>query len=149
MARDCKLMTPTKKTVANDFQGKKQKQDWKKRKEKESSMIALCATEKQNLWNLDSGCSKHMTGDPNKFIKLRKDNKGRVTFGDNMTSKIIGKSTVVVNSKIKAENVLLVENLKPNILNVSQTCDKRHICIFDYEKCEIRKRTHEELLALL
>ena len=32
-----------------------------------------------------------MTGDPNKFIKLRKYNKGRVTFGDNMTSKIIGK----------------------------------------------------------
>ena len=81
---------------------------------------SLCATEKQNLWHLNSGFSKHMTGDPNKFIKLRKYNKGRVTFGDNMTSKIIGKGTVVVNSKIKAENVLLVENLKPNLLSVSK-----------------------------
>ena len=59
-------------------------------------MISLCATKKQNLWNLDNGCSKHMTGDPNNFIKL-KDNKGKVTFGDNMPSKIIGKVTVVVN----------------------------------------------------
>ena len=40
----------------------------------ESSMIALCATKRQNLWNLDSGCSKHMTDDPRKFITL-KENK--------------------------------------------------------------------------
>ena len=70
-------------------------------------MISLCATEKQNLWHLDSGCSKHMTGDPNKFIKL-KYNKGKVTFEYNMSSKIIGKGIVVVNDKIKAKNVLLV-----------------------------------------
>ena len=46
MARDCKLMTPTKGTFANEFQDKKQKKDWKKREEKESSMISLCATQK-------------------------------------------------------------------------------------------------------
>ena len=43
-----------------------------------------------------------MTGEPNKYIKLRKDNKGRVTFGDTMSSKIIGKGTIVINSKINA-----------------------------------------------
>ena len=102
-------------------------------------MISLCATKKQNIWHLDSGCSKHMTSDPNKFIKL-KDNKGKVTFVDNTYSKIIGKGTTVVNSKIKEENVLLVENFKPNLLSVSQTCDKGHICIFYSEKFEIRKK---------
>ena len=66
-------------------------------------MIALCAIKNQKLWHLDSGCSKHMTGDPSKFITL-KDNKGKVTFGDSMSSEIIGKRTVVVNNKIKAEN---------------------------------------------
>ena len=100
-------------------------------------MIALCATKSQNLWNLDNGCSKHMIGDPSKFITL-KDNKGKVTFGDILSSKIIGKGTIVVNRKIEAENVLLVEKLKPNILSVSQTCDQGHICIFDSEKCEIK-----------
>ena len=83
-------------------------------------MIALCATKSQNLWHLDSGFSKHMTGDSRKFITL-KDNKGKLTFGDNMSSKIIGKGTSVVNRMIKAENVLLVENLKSNLLSVSQT----------------------------
>ena len=81
-----------------------------------------------------------MTSEPNKYIKLRKDNKGRVTFGDNMTSKIIGKGTYVVNSKIKSENVLMVENLKPNLLSVSQTGDQGHIYIFNSEKCEIGKK---------
>ena len=76
--------------------------------ENERSMISLCATEKQDLWHVDSGCSKHMTGDPNRFIKL-KYNKCRVTFGDNKSSKIIGKGTIVINSNIKVENVLLVE----------------------------------------
>ena len=96
----------------------------------ESSMICLCATESQNLWHLDSGCSKHMTDDSSKFTTL-KYHKRKVTFGDSLSSKIIGKGTIVVNSKIKAENVLLVENLKPNLLSVSQTCDQGHICIFD------------------
>ena len=71
-------------------------------------MIALCATKNQNLWHLDSGCSKHMTGDRNKFITL-KYNKAKVTFGDNLYSKIIAKGIVVVNNKIKEENVLLIE----------------------------------------
>ena len=79
-----------------------------------------------------------MTDDSRKFITL-KDNKGKFTFGDSLSSKIIGKGTTVVNSKIKAQNVLLVENLKPNLLSVSQTCDQGHICIFDSEKCDKKK----------
>ena len=75
-----------------------------KKEEKESYMIVLCATESQNLWHLDSDCSKHMTSDSRKIITL-KDNKGKVTFEDSLSSKTIGKGIVVVNSKIKAENV--------------------------------------------
>ena len=48
-----------------------------------------------------------MIGDPTRFIKF-KDNKGRVTFGDNKSSKILGKVTTTINSNIKEENVLLV-----------------------------------------
>ena len=107
-------------------------------------MIALCVKEKKNIWHIDSGCSKHMTGDPNKFIRLRKYNKGKVTFGDNMPSKIIGKGIPTINNKINAENVLLVEDLKPNILSVSKTCDQGNIYTFDSEKCEIRKKVFQK-----
>ena len=107
MSRDCKLKTPTRNTIVTQSQSTRKKKYWREKEENESSMIPLCATERKNLWHLDSGCSKHMTGDSSKFITL-KDNKGKVTFGDSLSSKIISKGTVVVNGKIKAEYVLIV-----------------------------------------
>ena len=80
-----------------------------------------------------------MTWYPNKFIRLRKDNKGKVTFGDNMSSKIIGKGTTAMNNKIQDKNALLVEDLKPNLLSVSQTCDQGHICILFWEMWNQKK----------
>ena len=139
MARNCKLQTSTRNTGTTKSQNTKHKKYWKEKEENESSIIVLCAIESQNLWHLDSGCSNHMTDGSSKLITL-KDNKGKVTFWDSLSSKIIGKGTNMVNSKIKAENVLLVENLKPNILTISQTCDQGHICIFDSEKCEIKNK---------
>ena len=62
-----------------------------------------------------------MTGDKNKFLNL-KQHKGKVTFGDNASGNILGRGTVNLG-KYKAKNVLLVENLKPSLLSVSQTCD--------------------------
>ena len=79
-----------------------------------------------------------MTGDRDKFLNLEKQ-KGKVTFGDNASGSILGKGTLKIG-KSKAQNVLLVENLKPSLLSVSQTCDQGHICIFYSQKCEIVKR---------
>ena len=76
MARDCQLKTPTRNIVAIISQNTEQKKYWREKEEHESSIISLCATESQKLWNMDNGCSKHMTGDPSKLIML-KDNKGK------------------------------------------------------------------------
>jgi hypothetical protein len=84
--------------------------------------VALYAKNKKCQWHFDSGCSKHKTGDKIKFLKLTKKEKGSVTFGDNVSTKILGKGTIALgNKKNNEENVLLVENLKPYILSVSQT----------------------------
>jgi hypothetical protein len=65
-----------------------------------------------------------MTGDQSNFLKLNEKRKGKVTFGDNMSAKILGKGIVRLgNNKTKEEYVLLVENIKPNLLSVIQTCD--------------------------
>ena len=50
--------------------------------------------------------------------------------------------------KDKAKNVLLVENMKPSLLSVSQTCDQGHICIFDSQKCEIRRNNLGKLVGV-
>ena len=88
-----------------------------------------------------------MTGDPNKLISLKINKKGKFTFGDNLSSKIIGKGIVALRDKMKAEIFLLVNNLKPNLLSVSQTCDQGQICIFDSKKCEIRRKDSGKLVG--
>ena len=56
---------------------------------------------------------------------------GNVTFGDNSSAKIIGKGVVDHGSKnVKAKNVLLVEDLKHNLLSVSKMCDQGYTPTF-------------------
>ena len=86
-----------------------------------------------------------MTGDNNKLLNL-KQHKGKFTFGDNALGNILGKGTLNLG-KYKAKNVLLVEKLKPSLLSVSQTYDHGHICIFDSQKCEIRRKESGRLVG--
>ena len=88
-----------------------------------------------------------MIGDPSKFISLKRDKKGRVTFADDLSSKITGKGTMALRNKVKAKNVLLVEKLKPNLRSVSQTWDQGNIFIFDSKKCEIKKKKSGKLVG--
>ena len=86
-----------------------------------------------------------MTRNKDKFLKLKKQ-KGKVTFGDNASGNILGKGTLNFG-KDKSKNVLLVENLKPSLLSVSQTCDQGHICIFDSQKCKIKRKDLGKLVG--
>ena len=54
---------------------------------------------------------------------------------------------MALRHKMKAENVLLVKNLKHDLLSVSQACAKGHICIFDSKKCEIRRKYLGKLIG--
>jgi hypothetical protein len=86
-----------------------------------------------------------MTRNKDKFLNLKKQ-KGKVTFGDNALGNILGKGTVSLE-KYKAKNELCVEKLKPSLLSVSQTCDQGHFCIFDSQKCEIRREDMGKLVG--
>jgi hypothetical protein len=89
-------------------------------------------------WYVDSGCSKHMTGDRNKFLTLQKEINGSVSFRNDNSAKIIGEGTVGIGNKNeKEENLLMVEDMKHNIISVSQMCDQGHKVTFDSQKCEI------------
>jgi hypothetical protein len=89
-----------------------------------------------------------MTGDRDKFLTLQEEKDGSVSFGNDDSSKIIGKGTVWIRNKNeKEENVLLVEYMKHNHLSVSQMCDQGHKDTFDSQKCEIRKESSGKLVA--
>jgi hypothetical protein len=64
-----------------------------------------------------------MTEDQYKFINLKRKG-GNVAFGDDSYAKILGEGVVELGSKnVKEKNVLLVEELKHNLLSVSKMCD--------------------------
>ncbi|GMI98499.1 hypothetical protein HRI_003519200 [Hibiscus trionum] len=44
----------------------------------------------KNSWYLDSGCSRHMTGDKSRFVEIKPKSGGVVTFGDNSKGLIEG-----------------------------------------------------------
>ena len=83
---------------------------------------------------------QNTTGDRDKFLTLRKERDGSVSFENDDSAKIIGKGTIRIGNKnAKAENVVLVEDMKHNLLSVSHMCDQGHKVTFYSKKCEIRK----------
>nr|AAP53706.1 retrotransposon protein, putative, unclassified [Oryza sativa Japonica Group] len=86
--------------------------------------VALVAR-KENVWIVDSGDSRHMTGDKNWFSSLKKASKTEsIVFADASTSAVVATGLVKVNEKFELKNVALVKDLKYNLLSVSQIVDE-------------------------
>ena len=66
---------------------------WKK-KENHYCDLVFSAKKQKDPWYIDSGCSKHMSGDKGKFIFLTEHKSGNVTFGNDAPGKIRGKRMV-------------------------------------------------------
>ena len=69
---------------------------WRKKElQVESCGIALFAEGEENQWYIESGCSKHMTGDKNKLLSYNALEKEKnVTFGNDSPVVIKGKGSV-------------------------------------------------------
>jgi hypothetical protein len=115
----------------------------------ENCQITLAAKEckEEYEWFIDSGCSSHMTGYQRKFASM-KNKGGNVTFGDDSSTKILGKGIVNIGSEnVKERKVLLVEYLKHNLLSVSKICDQGYTLTFDSRKCKIRENNSGRLVS--
>ncbi|KAJ9538017.1 hypothetical protein OSB04_030750 [Centaurea solstitialis] len=91
----------------------------------------------RSIWHIDSGCSRHMTG--NRFIlqDFKNFEGGHVAFGDNPKGgKIKGKGKIS-KDKMSFDDVYYVEQLRYNLLSVSQVCDKRYGVFFTNTECLI------------
>jgi transposase InsO family protein len=120
---------------------------WKK-KDSEKCGLVLSAQKQKDPWYIDSGCSKHMTGDKDKFMSISKIKTGNVTFGNDEPGKIKGKGMVSLsNGKGKAQDVLLVDGLKHNLLSVSQMCDRGCEVVFTSKDCKIKSVNSGQVVA--
>jgi hypothetical protein len=101
-----------------------------------------------NPWYINSGFSKHMTGDKGKFLSLSERKSGKVTFGNDAPGKIKGKGMVTLsNGKGKAQDVLLVDGLKHNFLNVIQMCDRGCEVVFTSKDYKINSVNLGQVVA--
>ncbi|GJU12275.1 putative ribonuclease H-like domain-containing protein [Tanacetum coccineum] len=85
----------------------------------------------------DDGNIEVMTGDKDKLSDFKEFKGGYVAFGnDSKGGRISGKGTIKT-SCIDFEKVSYVEELKFNLLSVSQICDKKHNVLFTDKECLI------------
>jgi hypothetical protein len=77
----------------------------------------------ENKWLIDSGCSRHMTGNKKWFSSLTLlSHKEYVTFGADKKGKVLSTS-IKVNDYFTFNDVALVDKLMYNLLSVSQLVD--------------------------
>ncbi|GJW44895.1 putative ribonuclease H-like domain-containing protein [Tanacetum coccineum] len=84
---------------------------------------------------IDSGCSRHMTGNMSYLIDYEEIDGGYVAFGSNPKGgKITGRGTIKTGN-LDFENVYFVKELNFNLFSVSQMCDKHNSVLFNDTEC--------------
>jgi hypothetical protein len=85
----------------------------------------------KSIWLIDSGCSRHMTGDKGWFPTLVPVvTKKYITFGDNGRGCVLSEGEIKLSDKITLRRVALVQSLGYNFLSVSQLLDEGFEVLF-------------------
>ncbi|GKC47713.1 putative reverse transcriptase domain-containing protein [Tanacetum coccineum] len=97
------------------------------------------------LWYLDSGCSKHMTGNRSQLMNFVSKFLGSVRFGNDQIARIIGQGDYQLGN-IVISRVYYVEGLGHNLFSVRQFCDVDLEVAFSKNTCFIRNLEGVDLL---
>ncbi|GKC21782.1 hypothetical protein Tco_1023932 [Tanacetum coccineum] len=98
------------------------------------------------LWIVDSGCSKHMTGDRSLLKNFIEKFMGTVRFGNDNFAAITGYGDYI-QGNITICHVYYVEGLGHNIFSVGQFCDGDLEVAFRSKTCYVRNLEGDDLLT--
>nr|GEW06530.1 integrase, catalytic region, zinc finger, CCHC-type, peptidase aspartic, catalytic [Tanacetum cinerariifolium] len=98
------------------------------------------------LWIIDSGCSKHMTGNRALLTNFVENFLGTVRFGNNDFAVIVGYGDVVIGSMM-INKVYYVKGLGHNLFSVGQFCDKGLEVAFQKSTYFVRNENGVDLLT--
>ncbi|GJU09871.1 putative ribonuclease H-like domain-containing protein [Tanacetum coccineum] len=79
---------------------------------------------------IDSGCSRHMTGNIAYLLDFKEFDRGYVTCGGGAHGGRISVKGTLKNDSLDFEDVYFVNELKFNLFSVSQMCDKKNYVLF-------------------
>nr|GEV10180.1 hypothetical protein [Tanacetum cinerariifolium] len=88
------------------------------------------------LWYLDSGCSKHMTGDRSQLINFVQKFLGTVKFENDHVAMIMGYGDYKIRN-MTISRVYFLEELGHNLFSVGQFCDSNLEVAFRQHTCFI------------
>ncbi|GJY32508.1 retrovirus-related pol polyprotein from transposon TNT 1-94, partial [Tanacetum coccineum] len=111
----------------------------------DSSSISKRTVVQIVLWYLDSGCSKHMTGDRSRLRNFIKKFIGTVRFGNDHFGAIMGYGDYVIGDSV-ISRVYYVEGLGHNLFSVGQFCDSDLEVAFRKHSCYVRDTDGVELI---
>ncbi|GJU06206.1 putative ribonuclease H-like domain-containing protein [Tanacetum coccineum] len=105
----------------------------------------LYANQQVMLWYLDSGCSKHMTGNRSKLMNFVEKFIGSVRFGNDHLGAIMGYGDYVMGDSV-ISRVYYVEGLGHNLFSVGQFCDSDLEVAFRKHTCFVRDINGTDIL---
>ncbi|GJT48468.1 retrovirus-related pol polyprotein from transposon TNT 1-94 [Tanacetum coccineum] len=97
------------------------------------------------LWYLDSGCSKHMTGQRTLLINFVEKFHGTVRFGNDQIVKIMRYGDYQIRN-VTISRVYYMEGLGHNLFSVGQFCDSDLEVAFCKHTCFVRNLKGVDLL---
>lgn len=144
---------------ANNCRSRGTKRQAQKGQHQSRSFIARETSAKrhcQSEWYLDSGATRHMSSDKERFNNLNQSAPSiliETVDGTGVESKGIGNINLEVrlrgrNESIEVKNVLYVPGLKLNLLSVGQITDKGNEVIFSSGRCIIRDHRSKKIVAI-
>nr|GEY60022.1 hypothetical protein [Tanacetum cinerariifolium] len=86
---------------------------------------------------IDSGCSRHMTGNISYLSDFEEINRGYVTFGRNPKGGKITSKGKIRTRKLDFDDVYFVKELKFNLFSVLQMSDKKNSVLFTDIECVV------------
>ncbi|GKB19892.1 putative ribonuclease H-like domain-containing protein [Tanacetum coccineum] len=84
---------------------------------------------------IDSGCSRHMTGNMSYLIDYEEIDEGYIAFRGNPKGGKITRKSTIKHGNLDFENVYFVRELKFNLFSISQMCDKKNSVLFNDTEC--------------
>nr|GEW20533.1 retrovirus-related Pol polyprotein from transposon TNT 1-94 [Tanacetum cinerariifolium] len=97
------------------------------------------------LWYLDSGRSKHMTGDRSRLMNFVKNFIGTVRFKNDHFGAIMGYGDYVIGNSV-ISRVYYVKGLGHNLFSVEKFCDSDLEVAFRKHSCYVRDTNGVELI---
>nr|GEX39325.1 hypothetical protein [Tanacetum cinerariifolium] len=116
---------------------------WKPKSRKENVNMNLIEIV---VFIVDSGCSKHMTGNLKLLINFVEKFVGTVKFGNDQIAPILGFGDLVQGA-VTIKRVYYVEGLNHNLFSVGQFCDADLEVAFRKSTCYIRDLKGNDILT--